>query len=148
MEMLDLREIVVNCVEILKPKAAGKNVSITIDADGAVERVRGNKFLAEEILFNIIDNAISYNTPSGSVSITLTNRGGRTSAEIRDTGIGIPRESMERIFERFYRVDKSRSRETGGTGLGLSIVKHAADIMNWEISVASNSGGTTFTVLT
>jgi len=146
MEQINVRDIIFNCVELLKPKAAVKNIDVSLALNSLAEQVKGNKFLAEEIFFNIINNAISYNNPSGRVSIVSTEVDGRFAVEIRDTGIGIPDESRDRIFERFYRVDKSRSRATGGTGLGLSIVKHAVEILGWEIKVNSDTDGTVFTV--
>lgn len=146
-ERLEVEEIIENCVELLGPKAAARGIQMAVSLDMREGDVRGNRFLAEEIFFNIIDNAISYNVESGRVTITSENRNGRFFIRIEDTGIGIPVESLDRIFERFYRVDKSRSRATGGTGLGLSIVKHAADIMGWDMSVASGDAGTQFTVI-
>jgi two-component system phosphate regulon sensor histidine kinase PhoR len=99
------------------------------------------------VFFNIIDNAINYNREGGSVSIAASDGARDISITISDTGIGIPERDVPRIFERFYRVDQSRSRETGGTGLGLSIVKHAAELLNWNIRVASGGDGTSFTVV-
>lgn len=149
MEPIDIREIIAGCAELLRAKAADKGVRIDLPEhthNAALEKVKGNKFLAEEIFFNIIDNAISYNNPSGSVIIAAESREDGIFVSVRDTGIGIPPSAIDRIFERFYRVDKSRSRATGGTGLGLSIVKHAAELMNWEITVSSDRSGSVFTV--
>ncbi len=146
METLELTDVIRDCVEILNQKAAEKHISITFNADDRSGGVQGNKMLAEEVFFNIIDNGISYNREAGSVVITMKKTGSRISVSVRDTGIGIPADSIDRIFERFYRVDKSRSRATGGTGLGLSIAKHAAEILNWDISVISDDRGTTFIV--
>ena len=109
--------------------------------------VNGNAFLAEEVFFNIIDNAINYNRENGSVAVAVSETERQIAVEIRDTGIGIPAGSLERIFERFYRVDKGRSRNTGGTGLGLAIVKHSAQLLGWELSVDSSDSGTSFTVI-
>lgn len=145
-EYVDVREIIRGSIEILIPKAQKKNVYITFNTDGQNARVPGNRFLAEEIFFNIIDNAISYNIEGGSITIDLEKHGERLTVAVVDTGVGIPEESMDRIFERFYRVDKSRSRSTGGTGLGLSIVKHAAEILGWELQVSSAPTGTKFIV--
>ncbi|MBN1498498.1 MAG: HAMP domain-containing protein [Spirochaetes bacterium] len=147
-DYIDLREIIRSCIEILAPGAQKKNVSIRFNTDGQAARVPGNRFLAEEIFFNLISNAINYNIESGSVAVDMERSGERVTVAIVDTGIGIPEESLDRVFERFYRVDKSRSRATGGTGLGLSIVKHAADILGWKIDVSSSSAGTKFIIET
>ena len=145
-ESINLGEVVRNCIDILAPKARGRNVTVSFHADGTGGGIRGSRFLAEEVFFNIIDNAISYNREGGTVTVTVTSRSGRPLVTVADTGIGIPAEALARVFERFYRVDKSRSRSTGGTGLGLSIVKHAAEILGWVIGVTSDESGTTFTV--
>lgn len=145
-EYVDVREIIRSSIDILMPKAQKKNVSITFNTDGQNTRVPGNRFLAEEIFFNILDNAINYNTDNGSINVDMEKSGNGITVAIVDTGVGIPAESLDRIFERFYRVDKSRSRSTGGTGLGLSIVKHAAEILGWNIRVSSSSTGTKFIV--
>jgi two-component system phosphate regulon sensor histidine kinase PhoR len=147
-EFIDLRGIIRNSIEILGPKAQKKNVTITFNTDGQNALVTGNRFLAEEIFFNIIDNAISYNVEGGTIHVDMEKSGGRLTIVVEDTGIGIPEDSLDRIFERFYRVDKSRSRSTGGTGLGLSIVKHAADILGWMIKVSSDASGTKFVIET
>jgi two-component system, OmpR family, phosphate regulon sensor histidine kinase PhoR len=145
-ESIDLGEVIRGCIDILAPKAKTKDVAVSFSPLGQGVSIRGSRFLAEEVFFNIIDNAISYNREGGSITIMMEIRAGRHAVIITDTGIGIPEEALERIFERFYRVDKSRSRSTGGTGLGLSIVKHAAEILGWEVRVASGPEGTTFTV--
>ncbi len=144
-EKVNLREILGSCLDILKPKADKKNITVKINSWDSDLVIEGNRFLAEEVFFNLIDNAINYNYPDGDVIIKMKrNAGGSPSIEISDTGVGIPEDSLERIFERFYRVDKSRSRLTGGTGLGLSIVKHAAELLEWQIDVESGSSGTRF----
>ena len=98
-------------------------------------------------IINIVDNAIKYNRPGGRVDITVTPEGGAVVLTVSDTGVGIPKDSQSRIFERFYRVDKSRSKAVGGTGLGLSIVKHAALIQKADVRVESEPGeGSAFTV--
>jgi two-component system phosphate regulon sensor histidine kinase PhoR len=147
-EFIDLLGIIRNSIEILGPKAQKKSVSITFNTDGQHAMVPGNRFLAEEIFFNIIDNAINYNHDGGAITIDMEKIAGRMVVAVVDTGIGIPEDSLDRIFERFYRVDKSRSRSTGGTGLGLSIVKHAADILGWNIRVSSDTSGTKFVIET
>ncbi|MBQ9165738.1 MAG: ATP-binding protein, partial [Oscillospiraceae bacterium] len=107
----------------------------------------GVRRLLFEILYNLCDNAIKYNVEGGRVKITVTERAGETAVSVQDTGIGIPLEHQDRVFERFYRVDKSHSKESGGTGLGLSIVKHAVQYHNGTIQLQSEPGkGTTITV--
>jgi len=147
-EKVKLDEVLDNCINILKPKINDKEIDVVCSYDvlGENEAIRGNSFLVEEVFFNIIDNAINYNTSPGKIEVSASMEGDRYTISISDTGIGIPDDSIDRIFERFYRVDKSRSRDTGGTGLGLSIVKHAVELLNWEISVSSSSRGTTFTI--
>ena len=127
--------------------AAAELAGVTLSGgDGAV-MVRGILPLLSGILFNLVDNAIKYNRPGGNVTVKVTEQTDRVLLTVSDTGIGIPPEDRERIFERFYRVDKSRSKEVGGTGLGLSIVKHAAQILGAEIDLTSTTGrGTDITV--
>ena len=109
--------------------------------------MRGIPELVHGIVYNLCDNAIKYNRPGGSVTVTTQEQDGEAILTVADTGIGIPEEERDRIFERFYRVDKSHSKEVGGTGLGLSIVKHAVMLHNAKIEVDSQVGqGTTFRV--
>ena len=103
--------------------------------------------MLRSLVYNLCDNAIKYNRPGGRVDITVTPEDGAVVLTVSDTGVGIPKDSQSRIFERFYRVDKSRSKAVGGTGLGLSIVKHAALIQKADVRVESEPGeGSTFTV--
>ena len=102
--------------------------------------MEGYPTLLGEMLFNIIDNAVKYTPENGRVDVSVTLLNGRAEVCVADNGVGIPREHHERIFERFYRVDKSHSRDTGGTGLGLSIVKHGAAIHGAEIKLDSEPG--------
>ena len=98
-------------------------------------------------MYNLMDNAVKYNRENGSVSVEIRDCGDYAQITVSDTGIGIPAEHLDRVFERFYRVDKSRSKQVGGTGLGLSIVKHSAAALNAEIELESVvNGGTTVTV--
>ena len=100
------------------------------------------------MIYNLCDNAVKYNKENGTVTVTTGISGGAPFVSVKDTGIGIPAECTDRIFERFYRVDKSRSKESGGTGLGLSIVKHIAMSLGGEITVDSTPGvGTNITVV-
>ena len=122
-----------------------KNVSITIEGENV--DVRGQFRLLSEILFNLCDNAIKYNRQNGNVAIKIWQTDQDVCFAVSDNGIGIPKEHHSRIFERFYRVDKSHSRQSGGTGLGLSIVKHAVAFHNGKISLESvPDEGTTVTV--
>ena len=107
---------------------------------GESATVCADRQLIEELIYNLCDNAIRYNNRGGSVSVKAGRDGGQAFLEVTDTGIGISAEHRDRIFERFYRVDKSRSRETGGTGLGLAIVKHIASRHGAQILLESEKG--------
>ena len=110
-------------------------------------RSRPSRCILEEIVYNLTDNAIKYNRPGGSVTVSLHAEHGKPTLRVRDTGIGIPASVQDRIFERFFRADKGRSKAIDGTGLGLSIVKHGAGFHGAEISVDSTEGvGTVITV--
>ena len=140
-EQVDMLSLAEDVKEILTPSAAEKQVAITVSGSGFT--VMGVRRMLHEIVYNLCDNAINYNVPGGSVTIHVENN----RLIVRDTGIGIPPEHMDRIFERFYRVDKSHSKASGGTGLGLSIVKHAAAYHKAEIQLESTPGkGTTITI--
>ena len=109
--------------------------------------INADRVLIREMLDNLVQNAIRYNVENGTVDVTVKKENGHPFVSVKDTGIGISPEHQARVFERFYRVDKSRSRETGGTGLGLAIVKHIADIHSAEIRLTSALGeGTEITV--
>ena len=140
-EQVDMLTLAEDVKEILAPSAAEKRVSIS--ASGAGFTVMGVRRMLDEVIYNLCDNAIKYNIPGGSVNIHAEN----DCLVVSDTGIGIPAEHKDRIFERFYRVDKSHSKASGGTGLGLSIVKHAVAYHKAEISLESTPGkGTTITI--
>ena len=125
METVDLLEVAKECVERQKLNARRAYISLTYLGESAP--VLGSRALLDELCQNLCDNAIRYNRPGGKVQIITTcNRDGHCSLTVTDNGIGIPREAQASVFERFYRVDKSRSKATGGTGLGLAIVKHIA----------------------
>jgi signal transduction histidine kinase len=127
----------------LTDAAQGKGVTLTLTGGGAV--VRSVPRIVEEILYNLCDNAVVYNHPGGSVTVTVENGSDGARVSVTDTGVGIPREAQSRVFERFYRVDKSHS--GGGTGLGLSIVKHGAAYLGARVDLESREGrGSTFTV--
>lgn len=121
-EKLDLYELAQTCVEMLQVHAEHHHVSLSLQGKKSI--VFGNKQMLEELLYNLCDNAIRYNVENGLVVVTVDEEDDTVFLSVRDTGIGISKENQERIFERFYRVDKSRSKQTGGTGLGLAIVKH------------------------
>lgn len=142
---VDLLECVEEAKNVLQKIAAEKGVSIEIDGESAV--VNGNKSYLNELVLNLADNAIKYNNADGHVWISVKNFDSKAVLVVKDDGIGISKEHQERIFERFYRVDKSRSKQTGGTGLGLSIVKHIVNFHNGTISLKSEEGmGTEITV--
>lgn len=145
MERLNLYQLADTCVEMLSLNAQKHHVTLSLN--GSESYITGNKQMIEELLYNLCDNAIRYNKENGSVVVEVYSRHQRTVLAVRDTGIGIPREHQERIFERFYRVDKSRSKSTGGTGLGLAIVKHILARHRAEINIESEEGkGTVVTV--
>jgi len=144
-EDCDLYRITENAADSLE--AAASAMDVTVCVDGEYTPVRAVPQLLYSIVYNLCDNAIKYNRPGGSVRLSVTQAGDNAVLTVKDTGIGISEADQERIFERFYRVDKSHSREVGGTGLGLSIVKHAVMIHSGRIEVKSAAGeGTEFTV--
>ena len=126
---------------------AARQRGIAISLTGSRQRVDGAEKLLAEIIFNLCDNAIKYNQENGHVAVSVTREGDRVVLTVQDTGIGIPPGETDRVFERFYRVDKSHSKEIGGTGLGLSIVKHAVAYHHGAIHLESEPGkGTVITV--
>ena len=128
--------------------ATAKDKDIEISVGGEEITVTGVRRLLHEIVYNLCDNAIRYNKVDGSVKVILKNEKDCVKLQVKDTGIGIPQKSTDRVFERFYRVDKSRSKQTGGTGLGLAIVKHIVAKHNAKITLSSELGkGTTITVI-
>lgn len=144
-EKIDLFEAAKAAALSLEPEAESADVSISVTGEPAV--IEGIPQLIGGIVYNLCDNAIKYNHKGGSVSVIVRKNDDSAVLTVRDTGIGIPAEDQNRVFERFYRVDKSHSKEVGGTGLGLSIVKHSARIHGARISLESSVGeGTTVTV--
>lgn len=144
-EQVNLYQSAKVCVEMLQVSAEKHQVSIQLQGEDC--QVQGNKQMLEELLYNLCDNAIRYNNVNGRVDVRIYNTGEGVVLEVEDTGIGIPKESQERVFERFYRVDKSRSKQTGGTGLGLAIVKHIIAKHNATMKLESEVGaGTKITV--
>lgn len=145
MEKLDLYQLATDTLESLSGKASRRGISLHLKGEQC--HLQGNRALLSSVIYNLCDNAITYNRDKGDVFVTIKAQGNQTILEVKDTGIGIPKEEEERIFERFYRVDKSRSKKVGGTGLGLSIVKHALKRHHATIKVDSEIGlGTTMTV--
>ena len=145
-ESVDLRTLADQVEESLSAPAEKAGVTVAVTGESA--EVYGVRQLLSGILYNLCDNAIKYNRPGGRVDVSVEKTDGGVCVSVADTGIGIPTEHQERIFERFYRVDKSHSKEVGGTGLGLSIVKHAARIHNAEIDLESHPGQGTVVVVT
>lgn len=144
-EIIELSAIVQETIMSLESSAQKKNV--TIFYGGSDAYIKGSRTMIGELAYNIIDNAIKYNKDGGRVRVFVGKTGDKAEISVKDTGIGIPNEDKDRIFERFYRVDKSHSKTVGGTGLGLSIVKHIAMCHNAEITVKSELNvGTTITV--
>ncbi len=145
-EEIDLSQIAERCAESLKMNAREKNINLCLDTE--VSFVYGNVSLLEELVYNLIDNAIRYNKENGYVKISVKDFNNKSVIlSVEDSGIGIPEKYKERVFERFFRVDKSRSKKTGGTGLGLAIVKHIAEVHHAKISINSEQNiGTTIQI--
>jgi two-component system phosphate regulon sensor histidine kinase PhoR len=140
-EAINLYPIVEACVNMLQINAEKHKVSITFEGKNA--EVMSTKEMMEELVYNLCDNAIRYNNENGMVHVSLVEEADKVVLSVKDTGIGIPKDHQERVFERFYRVDKSRSKSTGGTGLGLAIVKHIVVQSNAEIALQSEKGSGT-----
>jgi two-component system phosphate regulon sensor histidine kinase PhoR len=163
---VDVPEVVAGCLEDHRPAAEAKRISLAVEADQPPCQVRADREGLREILNNLVDNAIKYTPEGGHVTVSWrcdearSEEGGAGSEDsassmqhpaaqiaVRDTGIGIKPADQQRVFERFYRVDKARSRELGGTGLGLAIVKHLVQSFGGKVSVESEPGkASTFTV--
>ena len=142
---VDLYALCAQSLERLSPVAARQSVTLALTGEHA--EIIGVEQLLKEMIYNLLDNAIKYNVPGGSVTASVRKSAGRTILSVADTGIGIPYAHQPRVFERFYRVDKSHSKEVGGTGLGLSIVRHAAQYHGARLELKSQPGkGTTITV--
>ena len=140
-EPVDIYQVCKNAFDSLKEKAQQMNVHLYICGESM--KIEAVRTLLEEAVYNICDNAIKYNRNDGNVSIFLTQTAQEAQIVVKDTGIGIPAEDQDRVFERFYRVDKSHSKEIGGTGLGLSIVKHAVSTLQGKIILRSEEGSGT-----
>ncbi|HEY3276686.1 MAG TPA: ATP-binding protein [Syntrophorhabdaceae bacterium] len=144
---VDLKELTANVIKIFVTRIEEKNLYLRLSAEEDLPVIEGDPFRLEQMLINLIDNGVKY-SETGGIDISLAKRAGKVAIVVKDTGIGIPREHLSRIFERFYVVDKSRSKKMGGTGLGLSIVKHVVMLHKGSIEVESIMGkGTVFTIL-
>ena len=144
-ERVDLYELAQSAAERLRPQADEKHVTISVT--GERSEFTGIATVLEEMIYNLIDNAVKYNKQGGRADVDVRSSGDDIVVTVSDTGIGVPADSIDRIFERFYRADKSHSRKIGGTGLGLSIVKHGVSLYGGSITVKSSEGsGTTFTM--
>ena len=144
-ERVDLYELAQSAAERLRPQADEKHVPISVT--GERSEFTGIATVLEEMIYNLLDNAVKYNKQGGRADVDVRSSGDDIVVTVSDTGIGVPADSIDRIFERFYRADKSHSRKIGGTGLGLSIVKHGVSLHGGSITVKSSEGsGTTFTM--
>ena len=145
-EKFDFTELCIGAVHALQPAAEKNRLTLTMDVAKDVT-LQGDESKLGQVIYNLIDNAIKYTPEGGSVHVTMKADGRNAVFAVKDTGVGIPEEDAKHIFDRFYRVDKARSRETGGTGLGLSIVRQMVQLHRGEIKVDSTPGkGSTFTV--
>ncbi|MCM8796204.1 MAG: ATP-binding protein, partial [Candidatus Omnitrophica bacterium] len=142
---VDILEVIKRTLAVLEPQAKKKSISISLNVMDSLPKVLADPTRLSQVILNLLDNAIKYTPDGGKVSISIFTKDKFVQVDIADTGIGIPQESLSRIFERFYRVDKARSRELGGTGLGLSIVKHIVLAHGGQVWVKSEEGlGSTF----
>ena len=146
LEDIDLRSSLENVIKIFDRRLKDKELSLVVDVKENLPTIKADLFKLEQMLLNLLDNAVKY-TDHGEIAISVDVQEKRVRIQIKDTGIGIPKENIPRIFERFYVVDKSRSRKFGGTGLGLSIVKHIVLLHNGTIHIESALGqGTAVTI--
>jgi two-component system phosphate regulon sensor histidine kinase PhoR len=136
----DLTEIIETVVPKLAKSVNGKNINLDIHIADSAKTIFCDRNKIAQVLFNLIENAVKYTRPGGTITIRVLEEKGFIRVDVSDTGIGIPAEHLSRIFERFYRVDKARSRELGGTGLGLAIVKHIVQSHSGEVWVKSAPG--------
>lgn len=137
-EEFNLFQLVREDIEALRLNANKQGIRLTFEGEPCM--IRGNKDMIRELLDNLCQNAIRYNTPNGTVLVEVWKERGKPTLTVSDTGVGIPKDQQERVFERFYRVDKSRSKATGGTGLGLAIVKHIVELHGADILLESEVG--------
>ena len=145
LEKVPLSVVAQSSVKMLQINAEKHHVTLTFEGEDAF--IWGTRQMVDEVVYNLCDNAIRYNKENGSVTVRVYRENGHAILRVQDTGIGIPQECQERIFERFYRVDKGRSKLTGGTGLGLAIVKHILMRLKGELKLVSTPGqGTIITI--
>lgn len=146
-EKINITELMKDIEKIIEPAAKFKNISMEFKLDDEDIFVNGDSDKFKQMIINLVDNAVKYTNENGWVKVSLTKNDKIAVIKVSDNGIGIDEKYIPRIFERFYRVDKARSRKIGGTGLGLAIVKHTVILMNGTIDVKSKLGqGSTFTV--
>ncbi len=146
-ELIDVKVAIKNSLDVIQPIGEEKNIRFLVEVEEGLPKIKGNIDWFKQMLINLLDNGVKYTPSSGEIQIKAYGKKGRVYLSIKDNGMGIPREDLERIFERFYRVDKGRSRKVGGTGLGLAIVKHVVKSLNGYIAVKSKEGeGTEFIV--
>lgn len=138
LEPVDLYRLAQGCLDMMDVQAAKQGIRLQLTGEPCT--IKANRALMDELLYNLCSNAIRYNNQGGSVTVTTAYENGRVLLSVKDTGIGIPKEHQERVFERFYRVDKSRSKQSGGTGLGLAIVKHIVAQHSAEMVLESEPG--------
>jgi two-component system phosphate regulon sensor histidine kinase PhoR len=147
LEDIDIRGLLENVVRIFEQPIKDKHLSLQINVQENLPPIKADLFKLEQALINLLDNAVKY-TDHGEIVITADVQHKKVRLQIRDTGIGIPRSDISHVFERFYVVDKSRSRKFGGTGLGLSIVKHIVQLHHGSMDIESTLGkGTSVTVI-
>lgn len=137
-EPVELYRLAQGCLDMMDVQAAKQGIRLQLKGEPCT--IKANRALMDELLYNLCSNAIRYNNQGGSVTVTTAYENGRVLLSVKDTGIGIPKEHQERVFERFYRVDKSRSKQSGGTGLGLAIVKHIVAQHSAEMVLESEPG--------
>ena len=136
-----------DCIETLAHRISEKDIEVVIREEDDLPEVRGDPEALQRMILNVLNNAVKYNSVGGRVTVELRRESSEIVLEVADSGLGIPPESLSRVFERFYRVDKARSRAEGGTGLGLAIVKHTAQIHGGQVDVESRIGrGSTFRI--
>jgi two-component system phosphate regulon sensor histidine kinase PhoR len=140
-ESVDWPALIKKAEETFRTSAADRNLALETKVEPDLPGIQGDSKLLEQAVGNLLDNAIKYNRPEGKVALSVTRAGEKgVRVLVEDTGIGIPREDLPRVFERFYRVDKARSRDLGGTGLGLSIVKHIVERHGGRVGSESEVG--------
>ncbi len=139
-EGIDVKAAIENSLDVIRPIAKIKDIGFSVEVEEGLPKIKGNLDWFTQMLINLLDNGVKYTPNSGEIELKAYQQKGRVYLNIKDNGIGIPKADLERVFERFYRVDKGRTRKVGGTGLGLAIVKHAVRSLNGHIAVRSKEG--------